>query len=647
MWEKLLHGPVPGFRPGRTPFSLIVSRLITQLKNEQELTNPNSYVWNLFGNAWKFWVESHTEINEILLKFDNGADFDENDECITLPNSELDIKCFEFLLEASCNTSIHQEMIRSFYEYGYFNEDERIENLINQLPSFKEIEQRQRLEGLPNEIDDLSRTVNKLSQTVESLNSLFSTKKSTDKLEQRLVQQIAEISQSFGQQLQKLERKIERMNQSFDTRLSKVKTQGVGQTVKQPGMLKVLNRINQFETRLSTFENSVKSLESKPTVTKFTNNIEQKIAQLIDQRMQDGIKKIDSQTVNKIKPFEARLDAAENVIAEIKSKTVYRPKIADDALEIGERHGDHLQNQDARYSDEEDYLSIFTHGLRRFGVTDSEEEARAIHVAMKAFPALEVTDGQIMRVWNMVCGNHLHFTTIEVEIGWFGLQDWFPDLFAQECFKERLEQIDLEISIRKMLELGNMPWVIYLRNCDRSFPETYLPRFLDWISGLCGNIKVFLVRSSGINRCETSEDFYDRIARLPNTQKQEPIEPQNLKPMDLVTLTEWTSWCSPDSKIDSQYETHFDFIEEIRSTVGSRDWKIPIELLREIKHYLRLSHNIMTPTRALDWALTLRLLPWIGNRHRLIDIVQNFVNESNQELPYFQEGLQVAREADE
>ena len=643
--EKLLPDHVPGFRPGRTPLSLIVSRLIAKLKSEQELTNPNSHVWNLFGTAWKFWVESHTEINEILLEFDNSADFDENDECITPPNSELDIKCFELLLEASCNTSIYQEMIRSFYFNGYFNEDERIENLINQLPSLKEIEQRQRLSGLPNEIDDLSRTVNRLSQTVESLNSLFSTKKSTDKLEQQLVQQIAEVSQSFGQQLQKLERKIERMNQSFDTRLSKVKTQAVGQMVKQPGIVKVINRINQFETRLSTFEKSVKSLKSKPAVTELTNKIEQKITQLIDQQIQNEIEKIDTQTSNKITPFETRLNEVENVITEIRSQTSGGPKIAAEALEIGKRYRTRLRNQDARYSDEEDYLSVFGHGLRKLGVTDSEEEAKAIHVAMKAFPALEVTDApRIMRVWNMVCGNHLHFTTIYVEIGWFGLQDWFPDLFAQECFKERLEQIDLEISIRKMLELGNMPWIIYLRNCDRSFPETYLPRFLDWISGLCSGIKVFLVRSSGINRCETSEDFYDRIARLPEPQSPELIEPQNLKPMDIVTLTQWTSWCSPDFEIDPGYEIHFNFLEKLRTTTESRNWKIPIELLREIKHYLRLSHNIMAPTRALDWALTLRFLPWIGNRYRLIDTVQNLAN--NQELPHFQEGLQTAREAE-
>ena len=234
-------------------------------------------------------------------------------------------------------------------------------------------------------------------------------------------------------------------------------------------------------------------------------------------------------------------------------------------------------------------------------------------------------------------------------MGWLGLQDWFPKFFAQKCFGKRLEQIDLETSIKKMLELGDMPWIIYFRYCDRSFPETYLPSFLDWISDFCdGSIKAFLIRCSGANRCETNEDFYERIARLPKSKNREPIESQNLRPSGIpVTLSEWQPWCRPDPTINLQYKVHYDFLEELRSVVENRGWQIPIELLREIQHYLRLSHNIIAKTRALDWALTLRLLPWIGNRHRLIDIVQNFVNESNQELSHFQEGLQVARETDE
>ena len=649
--EKLLHDQVPGFRPGRTPLSLTVSRLIAKLKNEQELTNPNSHVWNLFGDAWKFWVESHTEVNEILLKFDNGADFDKNDECITPPNSELDIKCFEFLLEAGCNISIHQEMIRRFYEFGYFNKDERIENLINQFSSLKEIEQHQRLPGLPNEIDELSRTVNKISQTVESLNSVFSTKQSIDKLEQQLIQQIAEVSQSFEKQLQKLEEKIERMNQSFGTRLSKVETQAVGQMVKQPGMSKVLNRINQFETKLSTFEKLVKSIKNKPTTTELTNNIESKINCLIDQRVQERIEQIDIQMAAKIKSLEDKFDKTSNIISGIQTKKTDGARVASQALKVGKQYQSKLKEKSERYKDENDYLGDFCYCLRRFGVTDSadEEMALAIHIALKAFRAIEITDARIIKIWRLICDNHFYDTTINVEMGWLGLQDWFPNFFAQRCFGERLEQIDLETSIRKMRELGDMSWVIHLRDCDRSFPDSYLPSFLDWIGELCeGGIKVLLTRCLGTNHCDINENFYERVARLPKPKAKEPIESQNLRPSEIpLTLSEWESWCRPSSDLDSQYNKYYDFLENLRSVVENRGVQIPIELLREIRPYLQLSHNIMAGHRAFDWALTLRLLPWIGNRHRLIDAVLNQINNGNEELPRFQEELQIAREADE
>ena len=636
--NQLLQRRVPGFRDGRAPFTRTVPQLITKLKSEQELTNPDSAIWNSFADVWMYWVKSHQELDNTLNAFDNGKDFDKDHNCIMPPNSELDIECFQFLLEASRNTAIHQEVIHRFYEYGYFNEDERIQNLINQVPSCAEIERREQLAGLPDKVDELFQAIDGLSRNIEDLNSRVSTMESADELEQKLTEQITKECQHFDTELQKLKQTTIGKHNQFDTQISSIESNS-------NQLVGLVRRINSLGMQLSKLSESVNSFEDKLSKVESVNR--QEIDQLINQRVQDGIKQLDSRMRKRIKSFEMRIDEAEVAISKIKSKITDKSKISTQALEIGKRYGTRFRNEDARYSDEEDYLAVFRHGLRRFGITDSEEEAIAIHIAMKAFPALEVTDAQIMRVWNMVCGNHIHFTTIDVEMGWLGLQDWFPGLFAEECFKERLERADLEISIKKMLELGNMPWIIYLRNCDRSFPEIYLPRFLDWIGGLCSHIKVLLIRSSWANHCKINEDFYARVARLPEPQNQEPIEVQNLKPRDLVTLTEWTSWCLSNPEIDSQYDTHLDFLEELRSVVGNRGWQIPIEILREIQRYLRLSHNVLAKTRALDWALTLRLLPWIGNRHRLIDIIQNLVNESNQELSHFQEGLQVAREAGE
>ena len=619
------------------------ARLLAQkLTWEKEIENSSSQAWENFGKIWILWIESKPQLNQILQEVDNTVDFDENHMCITPPNSELDILCFRTLLEKKRNNQIDQETIQRFYEYGYFNKDERIEDLINQTPSLKEIEKNQRLEGLTEEIDELSRTVGELSQTVTDLNLLFSTKESTKKLEQRLVQRIVKVSQSFDPHLKKLKQKIEKMNKSLNTLLSKT----------EPDFTQIIassQSISTLETRLFGLEKSVKSLGTKPATTKPANDMKQKVAQSVKQQIPDIIKQIDPQISNKIKPFENRFVAMEKVITQIKSKTTGGPKISTQALKIGERHKNTLIKKKERYDGEEDYLADFCYCLRRFGVSDSEEVAKAIHIALKAFPAVEITDARIIKIWRLMCDDHFNLTTVNVEMGWLGLQDWFPDLFAEECFNEKLERSDLEISIKKMLELGNMPWVIYLRDCDRSFPDGYLPRFLNWIDELCkGGIKVFLIRSFRTNRCTTNEDFYAQVARLPKPKDPEPIESRNLRPSGIpLTLSEWRSWCLPNPDTNSQYDIYYDFLEELRSVVENRGWQIPIELLREVQHYLRLSHNIIARTPALDWALTLRLLPWLGNRHRLIDIVQNLVNESYQELPHFQEGLQVAREVSE
>lgn len=356
------------------------------------------------------------------------------------------------------------------------------------------------------------------------------------------------------------------------------------------------------------------------------------------------------QILDKIISFETRLNTIESTIVQVRSGRIDEPRIANQAEQIGQKHKTQLRRKNERYLNENHYLLDFSSNLRQVGVTDSEETVRAIHVAMKAFPALEVTDARLMRVWRVMCWDHLHLTTLNVEMGWLGLRDWFPNLFAEECFNETLERSDLEASIGKMLELGDMPWAIYFRNCDRSFPESYLPSFLNWIDQFCkGGIVLFLIRCSGTNRCETNGDFYERVARLP-----EPDNPHltsksvNLRDSEIVlTLSEWEDWCHPHPDADSLFENQFAFLTQLESEIADKGIQVPMELLSEIQHYLRLSHEILAPTRAFDWALTVRFLPWIGNRHELIDVVQNWVKETNPELDHFQEGLQAARESDE
>ena len=637
--NQLLQRRVPGFRDGRAPFTRTVPQLITKLKSEQELTNPDSVVWNSFADIWMYWVKSHQELDNTLTAFNNGGDFDENHNCIKLPNSELDIECFKFLLEASRNTAIHQGVVNRFYEYGYFNEDERIQNLINQVPSCEEIEGRKKLAVLPDKVDELSRTIDKLSRNIGNLNAQVSAMESADELEQELTEQIAKERQDFDTELQKLEQTIIGKYNQFDDRISSIESHSTQ-------LVDLMNRISSLESKFSELQGSINSFENKLTEIQSLNK--QEISQLVDQRVQDGIKQLDSRILEEIGTLETKLNAVENTISEIKSKMTDEPRITAQALKLAEWYETELKEKTERYTDENEYLDDFRRYLRRFDITDSADEdmAAAIHIALKAFPAIEIADPRIIKVWKLMCDNHFYDTTINVEMGWLGLQDWFPELFAEECFGIRLERVELEVSIEKMLEVGDMLSVICFCDCDRSFPETYLPGFLDWVNDFCkGCIRVFLIRCSGTNRCQTNADFYERVARLPKPKNRNPLRSPNLRPSKIpLTLSEWEFWCQPNSESDSQYEKYHDFLQELRLTVENRGFQIPINLLQEIQRYLRLSHNIMAGSRAFDWALTLRLLPWIGNQHRLIDVVQNFV--SNQELPHFQEGLQMAREAE-
>ena len=604
--QELLPSKVRGFRPGHAQPTLTVPRLINNLRREQELTNSNSAIWNKFKIAWTAWIESHRELNKLLLKFDNSPDFDENHKCIAPPNSELDLQCFKTLLEASRNNQIDRETIQRFYEYGYFLPRKEIEVLIEKALPQAEIERQRELAALPDR-------VNQLFEAISSLNLRFSEIEYTDETMRKLGQQIAEVTKSFESQLSAIK-------SIFNKKISQL-----------------------INSRLSKVEKSVKSLETQLSAAEFINDMEKKIAQL-DQRLQKHVESI-----------EVRLDGINKAIVEIKTKQEEQsqmtdaPRIAHRAVQIGEHYAVNFGEEKEHYNDEnDDYLDFFGFCLRKFGVTNSNETANAIHIALKTFPVLEVADTRIVRIWRLMCGGHLHVTQIDVEMGWLGLQDWFPGLFSQECFGEQLRRTDLDISIREMLERGNMPWAIHFSNCDRSFPDSYLPQFIDWISDFSESaIRVFLTRCSGMNRCETNPDVYARVAYLPKPQEPEPIEARNLRPLDVITRSEWESWCglNPDTKpLSKRYP---EFLNQLQLEIENVGVQIPRELLQEIQHYLRLSQGILAASKALDWALTLRLLPWVGSRRELIEGVQNLIDRENSELPHFREGLVQASEEDE
>ncbi len=611
--NQLLPRTVTGFRPGHAPLTLTVPKLISNLKDEQELTNPNSTVWNLFNNTWRYWVGSHQALNDILLEFDNNADFDENHICITPPNSELDIQCFEILLEASLNNQIDQETIRRFYEYGHFNEDERIEELIDKAQPQEKIERKQQIEQLPKHVE-------RLRQEIEELRTQISNLDLISELQQALDQRVAEVQQSFEDQLTQLNvsenvSRLKQLIESLKSQIGEVET--------------------SLKTRIDALENSQND---------FVNHLKETTAQLKQQ-----IQNINQSIAERLGSMDSAIAEIKSIVEEQNQTKVQR--IARQAIEIGRHYESKLTSETGSYSNEEEYLEKMSIFQQKFGLTnleekdDSEEIAAAVHIAMKAFPALEITDDRLIKIWQLICGDHLHITKINVEMGWLGSQDWFPGLFSEVCFDKRLEKIELAISIQEMLKLGDMPWAIHLNNCDKSYPDSYFPSFLDWIKKTCDDgMKVFLTRCSGTNRCITSEDFYERVARLPKPNEQAPINVRHLEDLHVITRSKWVSWCHPDTSASVSFEKQFDLLKKLQTIIENMEVQLPEKIIPEISHFLQLSHNILTPTLALDWALTLRLLPWIEKQTEIVDSIYSRDNWEEWELPHFYKGLQKARE---
>ena len=75
-------------------------------------------------------------------------------------------------------------------------------------------------------------------------------------------------------------------------------------------------------------------------------------------------------------------------------------------------------------------------------------------------------------------------------------------------------------------------------------------------------------------------DIYARVACLPKPQEPEPIEARNLRPLDVITRSEWESWCSlnPDTKPLSKRSP--EFLNRLQLEIENVGVQIPRELLQ-------------------------------------------------------------------
>jgi len=187
--------PQAGFRPeSRDGIQLRIKKLIRHLRALD--TAEHGRAVESWRTLWIAWVEHHDELETLLQSFDNGADF-KGDEEVAQPNSDLDIKCFEFLLQANAEAKVSRQVIERFYRFGYFVPDPRIEELISKATSETQIRRRQVLEQLPDHFAAIRTEVSQLGESVRRLES-------TSEMQ-------AEASERFGTRLDKLQEEFERL----------------------------------------------------------------------------------------------------------------------------------------------------------------------------------------------------------------------------------------------------------------------------------------------------------------------------------------------------------------------------------------------------------------------------------------------------
>ncbi len=535
----------------------LFKQFISKLVGEKDFSNPDSDVWNKFGQIFRWWVKSQSELFKILEDFKNDEDFEENDKSVE-PNSVLDIKCFEILLKANRKLQINQEIIRRFYQFGYFLKDEQIEDLIDNALTQEDIDHKWRIKELPDKVDELSETISDIKSRVSAVES-------ANELKQELNEQITGLSKSFEDNIQKLNEQITEVSEALNEKISKIE---LSQTSD------LSNQINSFKSQFTELKKSVSKLEDKRQTTEV-------------------------------------------------------PRIANQAVEIGEKAASLIKNR-KKTKNEKDYLKAFSIPLWLLGITNPEDSIKteAIHIALKAFSVIEIPDTRIINAWKAACGNNLHITTLDVGMGWLDSQDWFPKLFSEICFGEQLRQMDLDVSVEEMINKGNFLWAIHLNNYDRSFPESYLPRFLKWLGERKAFAKVFVTRCHSENRCKTSFEVYNEVGQLPKPTKTLSINPTTLPDTDaIIDKSVWGKWCQPSE--ETLYKTEVQFLDKLQSEIEN----IPLSLFQDIQSYLLLSHQIIDPDKALDWALYLRLCPWIDGRTKIEDGLFSLINQVDLDLP--------------
>jgi len=122
-----------GFRPKSLAGVHQGFRMLIKEARGPENSSNTQKAWGRILLIWMAWTNSHPVLQKLLKNYDNSADCSEQ-----VPNTSLDIDCFTYLAKASHTHELSRSLIQRFYEFGYFQQDSRIELIIQTIPEHYE-----------------------------------------------------------------------------------------------------------------------------------------------------------------------------------------------------------------------------------------------------------------------------------------------------------------------------------------------------------------------------------------------------------------------------------------------------------------------------------------------------------------------------
>lgn len=221
------------------------------------------------------WVQSHSTLQQLLEKYDNDVDFPEGGD-IRLPNTPLDIACFNYLAQASQNHPLPRSLIQRFYEFGYFQQDDTIELIIkNVLEKIPEPSWSKSLQELQHYVSQLEAKFTTLNQSgVEA-----SLAKMREQIENEVSKRLSILDTRYETLLTKINTLSSQLDELSQTIL--VVKQQLDTTIQNHEWVDLKQQVEQLKRRLNEdLGPAINSFQQQISHTATNDQIEQLTQQL-------------------------------------------------------------------------------------------------------------------------------------------------------------------------------------------------------------------------------------------------------------------------------------------------------------------------------------------------------------------------------